>query len=279
MSNFNNFRTLPVANYAAQFNHKGVVWVFQHIPKTAGSSLTAELNQILPPYRNIFASHAPGDADNLHDAMMTSVDEFLADHQTTHYRSASGHLRLPHMRRIQESLPNMRVVTFLREPAKRLISDYRYAKTPRHPTFQEFSDRFPTIEDYVNDPASQNKMWKFLAPVKLDADEQALKGVFNRASFIGTLETLADDWAFFSALSGHPKVMSSRVNVTAKRSDNKVKDDEDLLALIREKNEKDYVLYDTVMASLTERRDEMNAYIDDRRRMWAGEIMTEEAAE
>ena len=270
--NFNKFEETDVARFASQFAHTGILWVFHHIPKTAGSSLTRELNASLPPYRNVFADHLFPEGGNRHDALMESVEAFLKADGKVHYRSASGHLRIPHLKRIQEHFDNAHLFTFLREPADRLISDYRYAKTPKHPVYKEFAERFPTIEDYVENSGSQNKMWKYVAPSSFDASEKSLERIFNRYAFIGTLETINEDWAFFTSLFGCPKMMTSRVNVTEKQKNNEVDSEASLRARIRELNQKDYLLYDRVSAILAGKRDEMQAHVLARRAMWLGDV-------
>ncbi|MEP5375836.1 MAG: hypothetical protein ABJQ14_08595, partial [Hyphomicrobiales bacterium] len=53
MSTFNKFNRLGPARFAKLMKRSGQTWIFHHIPKTAGSSLTSELRFCLPPYRNI----------------------------------------------------------------------------------------------------------------------------------------------------------------------------------------------------------------------------------
>ncbi|MDS9468581.1 sulfotransferase family 2 domain-containing protein [Paracoccus sp. MBLB3053] len=269
MSTFNTLKAHGVERFAGKISQSDAIWVFHHIPKTAGSSLTHELRQVLPPYRNIFADHRPGVASRA-DSLMDAVDAFLTDYPTYKYRSASGHLRRPHLNRILETLPEARLITFLRNPAERLISDYRYAKTPKHPTHVEFSEKFPTLDDYIDHPQSQNKMWAFVSSQNADADEKMMRSVFNRYAFIGTLETLADDFSFFTSLFGCPKAMQAKVNITANQKDNKVEIDATTLQKIQSLNMKDFALYDLVTETLAERRSEMNDFIRSKRELWLG---------
>lgn len=270
MPTFNIFATEPTDSYLRRLQGTGAVWIFHHIPKTAGSSVTHELRHILPPYRNIHADHQPG--QNRADALMVAVDKFVEDNKKQQFRSASGHLRLPNYRRLREALPNARFMTILRHPAARLISDYRYAKTDKHPLHAEFSAEFPTIEDYVENDGVRNKMWKFLAPPNEAATPEAIGRIFDRYAFIGMLETLEEDWAFFSALIGHPKTVATRVNVTQNQTTNRVAENDALLERIREQNEKDFALYEAVERVLTAKREDMRAFVDQRRREWAGEV-------
>ena len=50
---FAEFAELHPAEYFERLKATGNFWLFHHIPKTAGTSLTHELNKYLYPYRNI----------------------------------------------------------------------------------------------------------------------------------------------------------------------------------------------------------------------------------
>lgn len=270
MSNFNVLRDATVDQYAQRLQREGGIWVFHHIPKTAGSSLVQELRVVFPPYCNIAGMPVPEGIEERSDMMMAQVEAFLAAQATTQFRAVSGHLRLPHLRRIREALPQARVFTFLRDPVERVISEFRYTRTPKHPTYQDYLERYPTIEDFVTDPANQNRMWSFVAPRASTPDEDGLRRVFNRYAFIGTLENYADDFAFFAGLSGYPKAPSARQNVTKAQSDNAVDQTDTLHALIREHNQADIAFYDAVSAVLADRRADMQDYVAARRALFEG---------
>ncbi|MDO6460993.1 sulfotransferase family 2 domain-containing protein [Granulosicoccaceae sp. 1_MG-2023] len=270
--NFNRFEKIAVTDFADQLSHSGGLWIFHHIPKTAGSSLTRELSVVLPPYRNVFAEHPRSGADQGTDAMMSSVESFLEADRSVNYRSVSGHFRLPHLSRIREAIPASRMFTFLRQPAERLISDYRYAKTPKHPLYREFAEKFPTIEHYIEDPCSQNKMWRFVTAGGQEAGDESLARIFRNYAFIGTLESLSEDWSFLTSIVGCPKVMTARVNVTKAQDNNEVQYAPHLYQRIRELNAKDYLLYERVSGLLHTKRQEMNEYVEYRQGIWLGAV-------
>ncbi len=85
------------------------LFVFQHIPKTAGSSIVREMQRHIGDYRGVFIDYtnlpAVGGVDDL---MMTSLQSVLAEHEATPIKCASGHLRRRHVDHIAETLPDAR---------------------------------------------------------------------------------------------------------------------------------------------------------------------------
>lgn len=270
MAQFLMFTKRPVAVWARYFRNHGCVWIFQHIPKTAGSSLTREMACALAPYRNVFAQTDRNASSHPHEAMMGAVGEFLEAQQTTHYASASGHFRNAHVERITKALPHARTFTFLRDPAERFISDYRYAKTPKHPPHEEFAKRYPTIEAYVEDPQQHNKMWRFVSPNQRACNEQTLRETFRRYAFFGLTRSLSEHFAFLTGLTTCPRYASARVNVTRAQDDNAVTIPSQLRSRIEEANADDYAFYAGVEAALNKKTAEMREFIAERRAYFLG---------
>lgn len=271
MSSFQTFAKGALQGYAGHFQNNGSFWVFQHIPKTAGSSLTRELAGTLAPYRNIFVRPSPGGEERRGDQLMAEVESFLAEHRTRCFASASGHLRQVHLKRIQEAIPNAKVFTFLRDPAARLVSDYRYAKTPKHPPHEAFARRFPTIEAYLDDPAHQNKMWRFVRPGNRPFSDEALQVVFRRYAFFGLVPELSLHFQFLTGLTTFPRRPVAEVNVTERRADNEVELTAELRRRIEALNGEDCALYAAVEAVLAARREEMADFVRRRRAYFVGE--------
>ncbi len=276
MSTFQNFARHPVGRYAASLQKTGAMWVFHHIPKTAGSSLTREMSLTMAPYRNIFvlpgANLEPASGERTRpDPMMQAVDAFLEARKTQHYLSCSGHMRQNHLRRITEAVPYAKVFTFLRDPTARLISDYRYAKTPKHPPHEEFARRYPTIEAYIDDPSHQNKMWRFVRPRNGPPDDTLLSIAFRRYAFFGLVSDLSLHFQFLSALTTCPRRPEARVNVTSDQADNAVALSGELRSRIEQLNAEDFTLYAAVESALSGKRRELEEFVASRRAFFLGE--------
>lgn len=267
MTTFKTFSRVGAEKYSRIMRRKGALWFFHHIPKTAGSSLTRELSFCFAPYYNI---HLEGWGEGVDRAqgLMDAVDVFLEEHKTTHFRSCSGHLRLPHVRKLTSSLPELRAFTFLRDPVERFVSEYRYSCTEKHPPSATFVKQFPTIDAYLEWPGSRDKMWNFVASPALEGTQENIDAIFNRYAFIGTVETLARDFAYMSAFSGYPKAPGTRANTTVGSSKNKVDLTPELRDKIEKANAKDVAFYEAVTSSLTAQNDEMVAFCDSQRELY-----------
>jgi hypothetical protein len=242
------------------------LWGFEHIPKTAGSSLVDLLQERLSPYCNIIPKTYHVAPPDFRALRMQAVQEFI-DLQASlpaerRFRSFSGHLFRNNLDRIREAIPEVRLFAFVRDPVARAISDYRYCLTPAHPTHLAFVTKYPAMGDYVADMRNQNVMTKMLAP-----HDPALYG--NRApmtpaevfdavlpyfEFIGTQERYDDSVEIAMAVMGLDRVTSSkRLNVTAETPTNRVDVDVWLVEQIRAANALDVALYDEVDRRLAAR--------------------------
>ncbi|WP_195759829.1 sulfotransferase family 2 domain-containing protein [Paracoccus sp. S-4012] len=198
---FGDLRRMSLDDYVASAP-RDAFWFFLHIPKTAGSSFSTELSRVVKPYHNIHADAAQRGIG--YDAAVNlALDEFLARPDLQGFRSASGHLLHPMTRKMWEHVPGMEMVTFLRDPEARVVSDYRYQRTPMHPGHEAFRQRFPTLESFVEDPASQNRIAHFIGDVR--ADHAELMARLERDfAFVGLVEMYPFSFSTLFALMGHP---------------------------------------------------------------------------
>ena len=276
MLSFNLLTGPDFQEYVSRTRKNGYFWLFQHIPKTAGTSLLKEMEICLAPYRNIFSNYhgTPGNPAHLkqrEQSLMDAVDRFLGANVRLHYRSASGHLNPNHVHAIRTALPHTQVFTFLRNPVDRVISNFRYIRTPAEPAYEHFIKQYPTIEDFVVAPTGRNTMWKFVCANRFEADAEGLNKIFNRYAFFGTLEEMSLCFEFLSALSGCPKTPTIQANKTQTNKDNEIEITDEVVELIRENNKNDIAFYDEVTRRLDRIRPRMQGYVDRRRAMYAGE--------
>jgi len=266
---FNRFLSETVDTYARQFNRRGHMLVFHHIPKTAGSSLTRELSLTLPPYMNVHVGPGGYQVDGAKADMMTAaVENFIAEEPKFRFRSMSGHMRPAHLKMVRDACPHAAFFTVLRDPVARVISDYRYCSTPKHPPYKSFIAKYPTIEAYLDDPQPQNKMWKLVGG--REQAEDAITRVFSRYMFIGLVEDLTLHFEFLTALMGCPKTIATRANVTQANDSNKVELTDELRSKIEAANMNDMAFYNAVQDGLAEKRAEMQDFINARRAEYLG---------
>lgn len=218
------------------------LWLFLHIPKTAGSSFRTTLARHLQPDCNINIEGRRG-TKRRHVAFAEAIDEFLALDKDKHFVFASGHINMAEAMRIQRNLGRpVRLLTMLREPVQRVISDYRYQLTPAHPTHERFRTAFPTLESFAESPRSQNKMLRYLAlpgePV--DVTIARLEQDFG---LVGLVEMYALTMRLCSELIGGNFAPDTSLNVTQATSGNEIAVGKKLLDRTRQLNEKDERLW------------------------------------
>jgi len=253
---FSRFASLSLEKAIEQETAPDDLWIFVHIPKTAGSSFAYELSEWRRPYRRVRVD----DEDTItphKKKLERAVSQFIEDCRTTPYRACSGHMNMRHVLRIREALPGARIVSMLRHPVERVISDFRYARTPSHPPHKEFIRRFPTIESYVDSPASQNKMFRILTPDPNITMDKFYEYLDENISFVGITELYPMSVNITARLFGVDLLpISHKRNKTETTVHNEVERSPALLRRIREVNDRDVGLYRLVRDRLIARREQ-----------------------
>lgn len=245
------------------------LWLFVHVPKTAGSSLNGELQPILSPNHHIFINYdqlSPSEATQGYDQLFErEVDRFIEKARVRRYRYCTGHINAALVQRICDGLPDVRPITILREPVSRYVSDYRYQCSPMHPGNEQFRAEFPTIEHYLRLEGDWNKITATLIPAEVRAagDAQACADWLTaHYAFIGMQELYSLSLHALSWFAGVPKRSRVRRRVNDPTADNEVLLTHELQERIRAVNAMDIALYDAVAPRLTSISDALTRYLD-----------------
>jgi len=221
--------------------------VFVHVPKTAGTSLRGEVAAMLQPDVNIAVDYTDT-SRSFHDRMDDAVQMFLVEAATNDIRFASGHILARHVARIRAAKPDAKFVTFLRDPVARLVSDYRYQRSPRHPVHADFIARVPDMDAYLELRAERNKTAQHLvaADVLLGGDPaECVDYVMRSYAFIGVQEMYPISFRTLTTLIGQPAWPKLRENVNAD-NDSERNVPPELVKRIREANPLDCAIYDAI---------------------------------
>jgi hypothetical protein len=267
-------RDLYDGNFAAYFaalQDQDLLWLFVHVPKTAGSSFNAELKPLLRPNHHIFIDYAETESRPYHQLYEEAVDRFIDEAQKhaggpSALRYATGHINGAQVERIQAAVPRVRPVTLMRQPVSRFVSDYRYQRSPMHPGNETFRRNFPKIEDYLAQKGEWNKTATYLIPPELrqSGDEQAcIDHVLQRYAFVGVQEMYPLSLRMVTTLAGSPARPGPKHRVNAATPENSVNLTPELDRLIRMHNALDMALYEYFAKHLTAIRGPLLAYLEE----------------
>ena len=230
--------------------------IFVHVPKTAGTSLRTELVAMLQPDVNIEVDYTDTTRD-FHRRMDDAVQAFIEQAEAAPVRFASGHIFGRHVTRIRSHFPAARFVTFLRDPVARLVSDYRYQRSPKHPPHQEFIERVPSLEAYVELQGEQEKHAKHLVPADirlLNDPQECIDFILRSYAFVGIQEMYPISFRTLTALLGGARWPKVRENVT-EGSETVRQVSPALVSRIREVNRLDTAIYEYFQRQLAAVRD------------------------
>jgi len=197
-----------------------------HIPKTAGLSFREVLfanyghNKVLA--KNQMGMEAEG---------KTITGLYRKRHKVIH-----GHLPYPLVQQLNG--PQTKVVTWLREPVSRVVSNYYYNIHHEYPKrLQEYPNfRKPTLEEFVERPLRRNVMAHYLEGFSLES-----------LYFFGFQESFANDLSVLEAQLGwqlSDRVLNIRINDNRKAKSKYPAIPESLRKRIRSLNSKDVELYE-----------------------------------
>jgi hypothetical protein len=245
------------------------LWLFVHVPKTAGSSLNGELMPILFPNHHIFIDYSKLSATEASQSYETlfnlSVDRFIEMATKKRYRYVTGHINTAQMAHIGASLPDTRPITLLREPVSRFISDYRYQRSQMHPGHAAFSEQYPTIRDYLRVEGDWNKTATSLLPPELHRSgdaEACVAWLMDTYKFIGIQEMYSLSLHALSWFGGVPKRPKVRRRINTPTPENEVVLTYALQEEIRARNMLDIAIYDAIAPRFVAISDGLTAYLD-----------------
>ena len=253
------------ADYFAGLSGQDVLWLFVHVPKTAGSSFNAELTPLLKPNHHIYIDYSQTGVRPYASLYDEAVGRFIDEAQSTPLRYATGHITGAHVENILAAVPRARPITLMRQPVSRFVSDYRYQRSPMHPGNEQFRDDFPTIEAYLEQPGEWNKTATYLVPpdIRRAGEQASIDHVMARYAFVGIQEMYPLSLRVVTTLAGAPARPRAKHRVNTPTAENSVALTPDLERLIRSRNTLDVALYDFFAKRLAAVRGPLIAYLDE----------------
>lgn len=235
--------------YVAENQDREKCWFFVHIPKTAGSSFRLDLVGIRSPAYNIHVDDDNRDVP-YKQKIVDAVRAFNAKLPTTSFQFASGHVPVETLAAEVERSGDLQLITMLRDPIKRVISDFRYQRTPSHPNHREFIEQFPTFESYFEAPWAQNRMFQFLRPGATASLDECIKHVIDRFAFVGIVEMYPMSFRLVTRLMEAEQPHSSHERKTSESDVGHIEPTPELTRRLRALNSLDVALYEYFHALL-----------------------------
>lgn len=207
-----------------------------HIPKTAGTS-----------FREILIKNYGQDAvaqfDIIHENNVTKFQLFGKEISTPmvpkNTKVLHGHFEYHRLLVNCPQLKQVPVITWLRDPVNRVVSNYQYLNSVFEESIKEnklATSLYPRLQNSLQEFASreyeQNRMSKFCKGLDL-----------STAFFVGKVENYAQDLDKLGNLLNWQDKNVVHTNVTEKK---KKLDSEELLSKILAYNEEDVALYNSI---------------------------------
>ncbi len=204
-----------------------------HIPKTAGTAFRLVLNE------NVADKHF-AKVDIFNSGRIKLNDQYFEGSKLSRkVKVIHGHFSYLKLQDYFDLGPAVEFITWLRDPVKRVLSNYYFLKNIVEERLQEQPDEnlFPRIgkslEEFIALEENQNVMSKFLAGAPLE-----------NFKFIGIQDNYAEDLSHLKQLMDWSAAPTERHNETKGKME---QHDAALLDQIRELNAQDLALYQQVL--------------------------------
>ena len=191
-----------------------------HIPKTAGSSLRANLSlakcTIHEDDRVVIGIDWPIASLPYFEGLAQHARQRLPELFLPGFQVMSGHFRYRDIVPVLGALrPQISLVTFLRDPIKRTISDYIYSSSPRHEGRDAFVADYPSFEAYCKNTGEMNKQFDYLRPFTSAPLDVTIENVRRNIDFIGRTEQFDQDYSKLVDVLGIPDLTAEAENISA----------------------------------------------------------------
>jgi hypothetical protein len=229
------------------------IFVFLHIPKTAGTTMRGLFNEIFGPYFHLFTT----EQDTRPDA--DGVRPFQRPGYFDNIMLIAGHFHRTHA--VVRAIAGRRIVfvSVMRDPVKRVVSHYDYVRRmPQHRLYGEVSNR-SLLEAFsapglFRDACENEQMRIMFGPKAATMHEEMLR---TNNYIIGTLENLAEVSRAVSTLSGMPPVAEvpryNQIEELGGETIERAKDQagfDEACDLIRRVNQFEYRFYNRVLEKM-----------------------------
>ncbi|MEP3347646.1 MAG: sulfotransferase family 2 domain-containing protein [Litoreibacter sp.] len=193
-----------------------------HIPKTAGSSLQANLSwargAIHGNDKGTISIDFPIANLPYFEGLARHAEQRLPELLSPGFQVMNGHFRYRDIAPVLGALrPQVSLVTFLRDPIKRTISDYLYSSSPRHKGRDAFVASYPSFESYCKNTGEMNKQFDYMRPFTNAPLDVTIESARRNIDFIGRTEQFDQDYTVLVDALGVPDLRTESQNVSPRQ--------------------------------------------------------------
>lgn len=225
---------------------------FLHIPKTAGTTLNAVLDDNFEP-SSVFDVYTDDQREQLRRTTYAELAK---------YNLVRGHVFVADFADILDGPIPFNVFTFLRDPVERVVSEYHFLRTwPKSHIHSFLNDNDISLSEYVTSDRPElrmrgrNAMVNSLSGVGHPSIEAGMEAAWhhlkNRFLFFGILERFDESVLMLNRYLGLERCFYERQNVRNRQARYPVTPEE--TAIIQEHNKADIELYDRAWAEFDRR--------------------------
>lgn len=234
---------------------------FLHIPKTAGSSFRRSMMAWFPA--SVHLDMLPSGPNPVRIEPDFVVADFMASGGQNTKLFCASHVPYRHWLPLFDQQPDAKLITFLREPMARLISDFRFQGTKRYPRHLEFRQKFPEFNLFYRDKSAINRMSKHLSARPREPVAEIIERLEANFALVGTQESYDFCLKLLLVGLGQPAEMTeSMLNVTSDSAYH-VDITQDVKDEVSELNRADTVLYSHFASRLDAARPRLEAMLAD----------------
>ena len=229
------------------------IFVFLHIPKTAGTTMRGLFNEIFGPYFHLFTT----EQDTVRDA--EGKRPFQKPGYFDNIMLVAGHFHRTHA--VVRAITDRRIVfiSVMRDPVKRVVSHYDYVRRqPQHRLYADVCSR--TLLEAFSTPGTfrdvcENEQLRIMFGPKWETAREEMLATNNY--IIGTLENLGEISRAVATLSGMPPVPEvpryNQIEELGGETIERAKDQAgfaEVVEMIRVANHHEYEFYNRVLGKM-----------------------------
>lgn len=222
------------------FKDDNDIVLFVHLPKTAGMSVGKSLQDAFDKFHGV-AWQDVGKSFR----QLTQQACYFRSH-TKSRQVLMGHYGWNEVSLWKDAEMPIKCATVIRDPVARVISNYNYNCSAKHPTNAQFKARHPTIESFVLSQPNDFQLTKMIG--MFYSLENAMEKLVKYYTYIGVTEQLSASLDHFSLSHGLPSLQEHQINVAVGGEMAAADVPPALRAMIEERNYNDMRLHALLMS-------------------------------